>query len=68
MAQILPLDVEVACELRILTEGVDPEVTYQITRLCERAQQFGYHNGYIRGMTDGWTKRDRQQHNQEKTA
>jgi hypothetical protein len=51
--RIYPLNVDVAAELRTLTEDLDSNSQWQLARLCEKAQDAGYHAGYTRGLTDG---------------
>lgn len=51
--RIYPLNVDIAAELRELTGDLDSQMQWALTRLCEKAQEAGYHNGYIRGVTDG---------------
>jgi hypothetical protein len=51
--RIYPLNVDIAAELRAEVEDLDTNVQWRLARLCEKAQQIGYHDGYVRGMVDG---------------
>lgn len=50
---IYPLNVDVAAQLREAAGELDPKLQWTLARLCERAQDAGYHAGYVRGTTDG---------------